>query len=418
MKLSFPLLFLLVAPLSGCMLDPITMVGDTMTTAIMAAGPSDEERKAEDDARLLPILIAEDRTSSCDILTVVWPETRAYLLENSPVGAVAVQAREQVIAEKGCVIPSPRAQATAHAKPEAATVMNKQTAVAPASAVSVNPSAATTGSALSTNTLPPPSATPPATGRIGVRLMPVTPRTVSSYGLPSASGALVLGTIPGGGAERAGIQAGDVILGVSGKAIANPDELINAVAQASPGSSVDLRVWRYRSSIDVNVTTSPGSSKSPMITSSVPAPTAPEPTQKTAVQPATLSATSTSNYCFSSFTNELTGKEDSDPSGIITNIWKLEPTNTSPALNSMPELESYVRSQGHTFNVDSRTCQPPGAMDQCTTLGSKGFIDLRGYSLTTTCTKERQSAEAIRNSSIRQWPFMTVTSWAPAGSTQ
>lgn len=269
----------------------------------------------------------------------------------------------------------------------------------------------------STSDLPPLN-TPQPTGRIGVRLMPVTPRVVSSFGLPSASGALVLGTIPGGGAEKAGIQAGDVILGVSGKAIANPDELSNAVTQAPPGSSVELRVWRDRSSIDLNVTTSQGSSKSSMIASSLPAPTAPETTQKIVAQPASLPTTSNGSYCFSHFTNSLTGKEDSDPSGIITNIWEPERTNTSPALNSLPELESYVRSQGHTFDVHSRTCQPPGAMEQCTIFGSKGFIDVRGYDLGTTCAEGRQLTEAIRNGFIKQWPFMTVTSWAPAGSTQ
>ena len=256
MKLTSPLLFLLVAPLSGCILDPITMVGDTMTTAIMAAGPSDEERKAEDDARLLPILVAEDRKSSCDILTSVWPETRAYLLENSPVGAVAVQAREQVIAEKGCVVPNPRAQATAHAKPEAATAMNKQAAVAPPSAVSVNPSTATTGSALSTNTLPLPPATPPLTGRLGVHVTPITPRIISAFGLPTASGALVLGTISGGSAEKAGFQAGDVIIGISGMQVENPNELANITAKLTPGSTTSVRVWRYREAMDIAVTIS------------------------------------------------------------------------------------------------------------------------------------------------------------------
>ncbi|WP_372827248.1 S1C family serine protease [Pseudomonas sp. Pse1] len=251
MKPSFPLLFLLIAPLSGCILDPITMVGDTMTTAMMAAGPSDEERKAEDDARLLPILVAEDRKSSCDILTSVWPETRAYLLENSPVGAVAVQAREQVIAEKGCVVPSPRAQATAQAQPGDVVGVNKQAAAAPSSAVSV-----TTGSALSTNTLPLPSATPPSTGSLGVHVTPITPRIISAFGLPTSSGALVLGTISGGSAEKAGFQAGDVIIGISGMQVENPNELASITAKLTPGSTTSVRIWRYREAMDVAVTIS------------------------------------------------------------------------------------------------------------------------------------------------------------------
>lgn len=251
MKLTSPLLFLLVAPLSGCMLDPITMVGDTITAGMMAAGPSDEERKAEDDARLLPVLIAEDRKSSCDILTIAWPETRAYLLENSPVGAVGVQAREQVIAEKGCVVPSPHAQATAQAKPVDVVGVNKQAAPAPSSAVSP-----TTGSALSTPPLPLPSVTPPSTGSLGVHVTPITPRIINAFGLPTASGALVLGTISGGSAEKAGFQAGDVIIGISGMQVENPNELASITAKLTPGSTTSVRIWRYREAMDVAVTIS------------------------------------------------------------------------------------------------------------------------------------------------------------------
>ena len=125
--------------------------------------------------------------------------------------------------------------------------------VAPVSSVSVNPSAATTGSALSTNNLPPPSATPPATGRLGVHVTPVTPRIISAFGLPTASGALVLGTISGGSAEKAGFQAGDVIIRISGMQVENPNELASITAKLTPGSTTNVRVWRYRKAMDIAV---------------------------------------------------------------------------------------------------------------------------------------------------------------------
>lgn len=260
--------------------------------------------------------------------------------------------------------------------------------------------------------------TPTPTARLGVHITPITPRIITSFGLPVTYGSLVLGTIPGESAEKAGILAGDIILGISGKIAANPNELTNAVAQLPPNSITTLQVWRFKESIDVSLTIAPGSSKGPLIASSIPASTAPEPTQKKAVKLVTPPAISTGSYCVSLFTKEWIGREDSDPTGIITSIWKGESLNKSPSLNSMAELESYVRSQGHSFDVDSRFCQPSDGFDQCIIIGTKGLIQLTGYSLITACTEERQTAEETRKNFIKQWPFMTVTNWTPAGSSQ
>lgn len=302
MKLSFPLLFLLVAPLSGCILDPFTMVSDTMTTAIMAAGPSDEEMKAEDDARLLPVLIAEDRTSSCDILTAVWPETRAYLLENSPVGAVAVQAREQVIAEKGCVVPSPRAQAAAQAKPGAVVAVDKQTAVIPMAAAPTH----STGSALSTSIAALTVSETPERyrgrscdylharlieirpsltdedpevrqlaqkaktvvsevlvdkncgsaswvgGRVGAAITTIDPIKAPHLKLPLA-GVWIERTLPGGSFEKAGILRGDTIVAVNDIPVADASELYVIVLKQPIGSTIRVKFWRTRAFIELPV---------------------------------------------------------------------------------------------------------------------------------------------------------------------
>lgn len=311
MKLSFPLLFLLVAPLSGCILDPVTMISDTMTTAIMAAGPSDEERKAEDDARLLPVLIADDRTRSCDILTAVWPETRAYLLKNSTVGAVSVQAREQVIAEKGCVVPSPRAQATAHAKPEVATVMNT---VASAHSNSVPPATSTVAApqgmppidlqklvtretpdryrsksceyiemALSEVPMYQASAEPvmkqvgnarkeaaspvwlekgcqPANlhrGKVGISIDTIDPQRAMALSQPPA-GVVVLAAVPGSGAQQAGILPQDVIVAVDNQPIADSIDFRVKLARVAIGSRANLKVWRGSAFSIVPVVVGPG----------------------------------------------------------------------------------------------------------------------------------------------------------------
>jgi len=50
--------------------------------------------------------------------------------------------------------------------------------------------------------------------------------------------------VPGGPAERAGIELGDVITHVDGKRVATSEELRIAVSSHQPGSVIPIRVWR------------------------------------------------------------------------------------------------------------------------------------------------------------------------------
>lgn len=81
-------------------------------------------------------------------------------------------------------------------------------------------------------------------GSLGVTIQAVTPEAVSQLGLPSARGALVASVVSGGAAERAGIRAGDVIIGFNGNPVNDPNALRNAVAASQPGTQVELTVWR------------------------------------------------------------------------------------------------------------------------------------------------------------------------------
>lgn len=81
-------------------------------------------------------------------------------------------------------------------------------------------------------------------GSLGVTIQGVTPEAVSQLGLQSARGALVASVVSGGAAERAGVRAGDVILGFNGNPVNDPNALRNAVAASQPGSQVELTVWR------------------------------------------------------------------------------------------------------------------------------------------------------------------------------
>ena len=81
-------------------------------------------------------------------------------------------------------------------------------------------------------------------GRIGVVIQEVTKELAESFGLPKASGALVNSVEKGGPADKAGIEASDVILKFDGKVVTSSVDLPRIVAQTRPGSKVTAQVWR------------------------------------------------------------------------------------------------------------------------------------------------------------------------------
>jgi serine protease Do len=75
----------------------------------------------------------------------------------------------------------------------------------------------------------------PSRRRLGVAVAPshVARRMRRSVGLPERDGLLVRGVEEGSDAARAGIQEGDLIVEVAGKAISDGDELMETLANAS-----------------------------------------------------------------------------------------------------------------------------------------------------------------------------------------
>ena len=91
-------------------------------------------------------------------------------------------------------------------------------------------------------------------GRIGVQIQEVTRETADAFGLPKAGGALVNSVEKGGPADKAGIEAGDIIVKADGKTVATSAELPRIITQLKPGSKVTLQVWRKGAPKDVVVT--------------------------------------------------------------------------------------------------------------------------------------------------------------------
>lgn len=91
-------------------------------------------------------------------------------------------------------------------------------------------------------------------GRIGVTIAPVTKEVAESIGLGKPVGALVQGVESGGPADKAGIEAGDIITKVDGKAVEKSGDLPRIVGASKPGAKTTLQVFRRGSNRDIAVT--------------------------------------------------------------------------------------------------------------------------------------------------------------------
>jgi serine protease Do len=81
-------------------------------------------------------------------------------------------------------------------------------------------------------------------GRIGVEIGAIPRNALDEFGLKSRDGALVSAVSPGGAADKAGMEPGDVIVAYNGKAIKNSNELVSMVTATRPGTSVPVRLVR------------------------------------------------------------------------------------------------------------------------------------------------------------------------------
>ncbi len=81
-------------------------------------------------------------------------------------------------------------------------------------------------------------------GRIGVAIGPVTKEVAESIGLGKPAGALVTSVESGGPADKGGIEAGDIITKVDGRAVEKFGDLPRMVGMTKPGAKTLLQVFR------------------------------------------------------------------------------------------------------------------------------------------------------------------------------
>ncbi len=80
--------------------------------------------------------------------------------------------------------------------------------------------------------------------RLGVQIQEVNQTLAEAFKLDKPAGALVTEVAPGSAAERAGIQSGDVLLRINGRAIDLSGDLPAVLGLAQPGDPADIDVWR------------------------------------------------------------------------------------------------------------------------------------------------------------------------------
>ncbi|MEO6742523.1 MAG: Do family serine endopeptidase [Chthoniobacteraceae bacterium] len=81
-------------------------------------------------------------------------------------------------------------------------------------------------------------------GFLGIQMQPLDEKLAKEFKAPDKDGILVAEVVPGGGAEKAGVKSGDVIVKMNGQRADDIAAFRNSIANLLPGTKVDLEVVR------------------------------------------------------------------------------------------------------------------------------------------------------------------------------
>jgi len=90
-------------------------------------------------------------------------------------------------------------------------------------------------------------------GWIGVEVQDITPEQAESLKQPLSKGVLISGVVRGGPAEKAGVNPGDILLEVNGRAVEDSSAMLNLVAEAQPGKDANLTLLRNGKQLSVKL---------------------------------------------------------------------------------------------------------------------------------------------------------------------
>jgi len=90
-------------------------------------------------------------------------------------------------------------------------------------------------------------------GYLGATIQPVTPEIADSLGISGKKGALVAELVPGGPAQKGGVQSGDVVLEINGHMVKDSTDLTRQVAASHSGDTLNLTIWRAGKQVTISV---------------------------------------------------------------------------------------------------------------------------------------------------------------------
>jgi len=94
-------------------------------------------------------------------------------------------------------------------------------------------------------------------GFLGIEIAEITPEDVEDLGLSVTQGVLVVRLTEGGAAQYAGVLPNDVIVGINGKKVKSPPELLEHLGSTKAGDAVTLKINRQGTLLDIPVVLKP-----------------------------------------------------------------------------------------------------------------------------------------------------------------
>lgn len=88
----------------------------------------------------------------------------------------------------------------------------------------------------------------------GIAMEPVTTQAAQYFKAPSTEGALVAKVMPGSPADKAGLEAGDILIEIAGEKTANPYDVMHAIRKHKISESISIKLYRKGKLLDKTVT--------------------------------------------------------------------------------------------------------------------------------------------------------------------
>jgi serine protease DegQ len=88
---------------------------------------------------------------------------------------------------------------------------------------------------------------------MGVQPGPLTPQMIEQFGLDVEEGVVLIDVVPNGPAANAGLEPGDVVVGMDGEPVRAVPELLGELRRRDPGDTVEVTVVRGEEQLEIPV---------------------------------------------------------------------------------------------------------------------------------------------------------------------